>query len=171
MLLRDFIEPDDPILKWKSFFKVGGRMSRRAYWRASWSAARWTFGVAIFLTILSVVLGGALGGATGALAGLAVGIALGVLFQAIPITALTIQRLHDFGWSAKILILLLSLGFGPLIVLAGLIATRSPQAEIVASWLVGCALAGFASYIALGWFLLGVEAPKKENQFGPAPVD
>lgn len=86
-------------------------------------------------------------------------------------TALTIQRLHDFGWSAKILILLLSLAFGPPIVLAGLIATQSSQAEIVAPWLVGCAFTGFASYIALGWFLLSAEAPRRENQFGPASVD
>lgn len=171
MLLRDFIEPDDPILKWRSFFEVGGRMSRRAYWRASKSAARWTFGVAIFLTILSAVLGAWLDGLAGALIALAVGIAFGVLFQAVPMTALTIQRLHDFGWSAKILSLPLSLGFSPPIVLAGLIATRSSQAEMLAPWFIGCAFTGFASYIALGCFLLSAEAPKRENRFGPASAD
>jgi len=171
MLLRDFIDPDDPIQKWKSFFKVGGRMSRRAYWRASWSVARWTFGVAISFTILSAVLGGWVGGLTGALIGLAVGIAVGVIFQAVPMTALMIQRLHDFGWSAKVLIFLLALVLGPPVVLAGLLANRSPHAEMVGPWLVGCVFASLASYIALGWFLLGAEAPKRENRFGPSPAD
>lgn len=121
--------------------------------------------------ILSAVLGGWLGGLIGALIGLAVGIAVGVLFQAIPMTALMIQRLHDFGWSAKVLIVLLALVLGPPVALAGLFVTRSPQAEIVGPWLVGCVFASFASYIALGWFLLGAEAAKRENRFGPPPAD
>lgn len=171
MLLHDFIDPGDPILNWQSFFKVAGRMSRRAYWRASWSLVRWTFGAALFFTALSTSLGALLGGLIGMLIGSAIGIVLGALFQAIPVTALQIQRLHDFGWSAKILILLFSLILGPLLLSVGVIATRFSHQEAIMPWLTGCPFAGVAAYIALGWILLGAEAPKKENRFGPPPED
>jgi uncharacterized membrane protein YhaH (DUF805 family) len=121
--------------------------------------------------MLAGLLGVWLGGAAGLMAGVATGILVGALLQAIPINALQIQRLHDFGWSARVLLGSVFFVVVPLLLFVAAIATRFAHLETVGPWLLGAAFIGIAAYIGLGWFLLCVEAPKKENQFGPSPTD
>lgn len=170
MLFRDFLDPGDPILRWRSFFRCGGRISQREYWEASRSIARWTYAIALVLVVLEASIGSWVGGSVGFIVGIVAGILTGALVQAIPTTTLQIRRLHDFGWSAAILIAPLFAIIVPMLLLAA-IATKLTQLETLGPWLIGCVFLGVAAYIALGSFLLFVKAPGKENRFGPPPSD